>query len=175
MGVVVDAAKETVASVGSIFLLVVGAILLSKVIAFSGIGPAISEGIAELNLQPVPFLLLMTLVYLILGMFMEPLSIMLLTVPILIPVLEGMEISLLWYGVFAVFMGELAVVTPPVGILSFIVHSITKSPEVNLGQKISLNDIFISLTWFIPAPVGLVLLMIFFPEIATWLPDQMAK
>ena len=53
-----------------------------------------------------------------------------------------MDISLLWYGVFAVFMGELAVVTPPVGILAFIIHTITKDPEVNRGQDISMNDVF---------------------------------
>jgi TRAP-type C4-dicarboxylate transport system permease large subunit len=119
----------------------------------------------------VSFLLLMTLVYIVLGTFMEPLPMMVLTIPILMPTLKSLDISLLWYGVFAVFMGELAVVTPPVGILAFIIYSIAKDPKVNQGQQIKMNDVFRAVWWFMPMAIIVTLVLIFFPQIATFIPD----
>jgi C4-dicarboxylate transporter, DctM subunit len=123
-----------------------------------------------MSLNRVGFLLLMTVVYIVLGTFMEPLPMMVLTIPILMPTLVNLDISLLWYGAFAVFMGELAVVTPPVGILAFIIHSITKDPEVNQGQDISLSDVFSACWWFMPMAIVVVVVLIFVPGISTWIP-----
>ena len=102
---------------------------------------------------------------------MDPIPMLLLTVPILIPTLQQLDIDLMWYGVFAVFMGELAVITPPVGILAFIVHSIVKDKDVSEGQTISMGDVFKSVLWFMPMALVTVLLLIFFPWIATTLPN----
>lgn len=171
--VVRTAAVETVSSVGSIFFLLIGAFVLARLLSVSGIGTGFSAWVVDLGLTRVEFLLLIAAAYLVMGMFMDPLSIMLLTVPLLVPTLAELDISLLWFGVFAVFMGELAVVTPPVGILSFIVYGITKDPAVNQGQDVSLGDVFRSVGWFMPITVVIVLLLIAFPEVATWLPDRM--
>ena len=114
----------------------------------------------------------MVVVYLLLGAFMDPLPMMVLTVPILIPTLESLDISLLWFGAFTVFMGELAILSPPVGVLAMVIHSIVKDPEVNLGRKIPLKDVFVASLWFLPMAIAVVLLLIFFPEISTFLPDN---
>ncbi len=97
---------------------------------------------------------------------------MVLTVPILIPTLESLDISMLWFGAFVVFMGELAILSPPVGILAMIVHSIVKDPKVNLGKDIPLKDVFVAAAWFLPMAIVVVLILIFFPEISTFLPDH---
>lgn len=169
---IADASVGAVSSVGAIFFMLVGVEALSRMFTLTGISTGFAELVETMNLDRISFLLLMMVVYLLLGTFMEPLPMMVLTIPILMPTLVSLDISLLWYGVFAVFMGELAVVTPPVGILSFIIHSITKEPEVNQGQKITLNDVFKASWWFMPMAILTTLLLIFFPEIATWLPDQ---
>lgn len=173
LGAVTGAATETVATVGSIFLLLVGAYALSRLLAISGIGSGFSTWVSDLGLGRVSFLLLLVVAYLVLGMFMDPLSTMLLTVPLLIPTLTAMDISLLWFGVFVVFMAELAIVTPPVGLLSFIIHKIAQDPEVNQGQRISLGDVFASIVWFLPVTLVICVLLILFPEVATFLPDRM--
>ncbi|MEW2354415.1 TRAP transporter large permease [Spirillospora sp. NPDC029432] len=171
---VANAALGTVASVGAIFLMLVGVGALSRMLTLTGISTGFAEAIQAMNLGRVEFLLLMTVVYLVLGAIMEPLTIMMLTVPILLPTLKALDIDTLWFGVFAVFLGELAVVSPPVGILAFIIHSIAKDPEVNQGQDISLNDVFKSVGWFLPMALIVVLIMIFFPEISTFLPEWIA-
>jgi len=168
---VADASIATISSVGAIFFMLIGVEALSRMFTLTGISSGFATLIDNLDLGRVPFLLLMTVVYIALGTFMEPLPMMVLTIPILIPTLNSLDISLLWYGAFAVFMGELAIVTPPVGILAFIIHSITKEKEVNQGQDISMNDVFNSCWYFMPMAVLVTVILIFFPEISTWLPE----
>lgn len=172
---IADASVATVSSVGAIFFMLVGVEALSRMFTLTGISNGFAELVESMNLNRVTFLLLMMVVYIVLGTFMEPLPMMVLTIPILMPTLIDLDISLLWYGVFAVFMGELAVVTPPVGILAFIIHQICKEPEVNQGQKITLNDVFMACWWFMPMAILVTVILIFFPEIATWLPDMAAS
>lgn len=168
---IIDASTATVSSVGAIFLMLVGVEALSRMFTLTGISTGFADLVESMDLNRVSFLLLMMVVYIVLGTFMEPLPMMVLTIPILMPTLIALDVSLLWYGVFAVFMGELAVVTPPVGILAFIIHSITKEPEVNQGQTITLNDVFNACWYFMPMAVVVTVILIFFPEIATWLPS----
>lgn len=169
-----EASVGTVSAVGSIFLLLIGVAALSRMMTLTGISTGFADLVSTMNLGRFEFLLLMVVVYLILGAFMDPLPMMVLTVPILMPTLAALDVSLLWYGVFVVFMGELAMVSPPVGVLAMIVHAICKDPEVNLGQRISLKDVFVSAAYFLPMAIVMVLLLILVPEIATFLPDRSA-
>ncbi|GAA2853190.1 TRAP transporter large permease [Streptosporangium fragile] len=171
---IADASMGTVSSVGAIFFMLVGVEALSRMFTLTGISTGFADLVESMNLGRVEFLLMMTVVYIVLGTFMEPLPMMVLTIPILMPTLQALDVSLLWYGAFAVFMGELAVVSPPVGILAFIIHTITKDPEVNQGHEISMNDIFTALWWFMPMAIVVTIIMIFFPEIATFIPDLTA-
>ncbi|MBS9376090.1 TRAP transporter large permease [Rhodococcus sp. B50] len=168
-----SAATETVATAGVIFLLTVGVYAFSRLLAISGIGPAFTNWVTELGFDRVQFLLVLMVAYLVMGMFMDPLSMMLLTVPLILPTLPALDISALWFGVFVVFMAELSVLTPPVGMLSFVLHKLVQDPEVNQGQSISLGDVFRGVAWFMPVAIVVCLILLFFPEIATYLPDRM--
>jgi C4-dicarboxylate transporter, DctM subunit len=168
---IAEASVSTIASVGAIFLLLVAVALLSAMFTLTGISEAFAGMVEAANLDRIGFLLVMLVVYLVLGTFMEPLAMMVLTIPILMPTLEMLDISLLWYGAFAVLMGEIAIVSPPVGILSFIIHQMAQEPEVNQGQKITLNDVFAAAFWMLPVAVLVSVILIFFPEISTWLPN----
>ena len=171
---ILEASMETVIVTGSIFLLIIGAEILSSMLTLSGLADGFAAWISNAGFDRVQFLLIVMVAYLILGMFMDPLPILLLTVPLLIPILHEMQISLLWFGVFAVFMGELGILTPPVGILSFIIHNLMQEKSVSLGEKVSLGDVFMAVAGFMPIAILVALLLIFFPEVATWLPDSMS-
>lgn len=166
------AAIETVSTVGAIFLLLIGVEALTRLLSLTGISSGFGEVIESLDLGRIEFLLLMMVIYLVLGTFMESLPMILLTVPILIPTLESLDISLIWFGVFVVFLGEIAILSPPVGILAFIIHRIAQDPKVNGGRKIKLNDVFVSLYWVMPVCVLICVLLIVFPEIATTIPSM---
>lgn len=170
---VLKGAREAVSTVGAIFFVLIGAHVLTQLIAVTRIGTLFSDLIIGFGLDRIGFLLVVMVVYLILGMFMDPLAILLLTIPILLPTIETLGIDLLWFGVFAVIMGELAILTPPVGVLTFIMHGLAQDKEVNLGQKISLKDVFVAVLWFLPTILILVVLLILFPEWVTFLPSFM--
>ena len=170
-----QALGDTVKATGGIFLLLVGAMILNRLLTLSGAASWTARFIDELGLGRVQFLLVMLLIYLILGMFMDPLTMMLITVPILMPTIAALDISLIWFGVFVVLLGELSIITPPVGILTFIVHRLVQDDEVNLGHRISLADVFVGVLWFIPASVGVLVILILFPELAEWLPNAMRR
>lgn len=169
------AAVATVSSTAAIFFIIIGAEMLTKLMAITGLAQIITGFITDMGLSRVAFLLVLVVLYVFLGMFLDTLSMMLLTIPILLPTIEVMGVSPLWFGVFVVLLGELALITPPVGILSYIVHNISKAPEVNLGQQITLKDVFTSLLWFLPIAVLFLVLMILVPEMTEWLPDLLEK
>ncbi|WP_235997324.1 TRAP transporter large permease [Nocardiopsis coralli] len=167
------AAVDALKAMGTIFFLFVGAMAMAQVLAVSGIGPGFSAWVTGMGLGRVGFLLLVMAAFLVMGMFMDPLSMMLVTVPLLVPALGELGISPLWFGVFVVVLAELAIVTPPVGVLTFIVQNIVERPEVGLGRDIRLGDTFRGVALFLPTVVLVCVLLILFPEIATFLPDSM--
>lgn len=167
---VADSAMATVAATSAIFFIMIGATMLTSLLAITGLAPILTGLITDLGLSRIGFLLVLIVLYVVMGMFFDTLSMMLLTIPILLPTLETMGVSPLWFGVFVVLLGEFAMVTPPVGIIPYIVHSIAKNPEVNLGHHVSLRDIFISLLWFLPVVVVFLILMVAVPGMTEWLP-----
>jgi C4-dicarboxylate transporter, DctM subunit len=169
-GAVRSAIIDTVRTTGAIFLLIIGAMVLSRFVTLSGVASWTVTAVNDLGLNRYEFLFALTVMFLALGMFMDSLAMMLITVPILMPVLAAYDISLIWFGVFLVLLGELAIITPPVGVLTFVLHKLVQDPEVNLGQRITLPDVFAGVLWFIPASIAVVVLLIFFPELVEIIP-----
>ncbi|WP_350269065.1 TRAP transporter large permease [Brevibacterium sp. CBA3109] len=168
---VAQSALATVSATSAIFFIMIGATMLTSLLAITGLAPILTGFITGLGLSTVGFLLVLIVLYVIMGMFFDTMSMMLLTIPILLPTLETMGVSPLWFGVFVVLLGEFGMVTPPVGIIPYIVHSIVKDSDVNLGHSITLRDIFVSLLWFLPVAVVFLVLMIAVPGMTEWLPD----
>lgn len=105
--------RDTVAGVASIFFLLIGVHVLTRVVALSGLADIMATAVSNLGLSRVSFLIVLIVVFIILGMFMDGLAMILLTVPVLMPVLASLEINMIWYGVFMVILVEIALVTPP--------------------------------------------------------------
>lgn len=164
-------AYATVSATAAIFFVIIGSLMLTRLLAVTGLAPMVTTYITDLGLSRIGFLVVMIVLYVIMGMFFDTMSMMLLTVPILIPTLDAYGIELMWFGVFVVFMGEIGQITPPVGILPYIVHTIAKKPEVNKGNPVSLGDVFIGIAWFTPVSVLILILLITFPALTTFLPS----
>lgn len=169
-----QATMSTVSATGAIFLIVLGAEMLTSMLSLTGLASMLTTFITEVGLSRTAFLFMMVLLYVVMGMFFETLSMMLLTVPILLPTLELMEISPIWFGVFVVLLGELAILTPPVGVLSYVVHGLVRDPLVNQGHHISLGNIFTAVFYVFPIVILIAAGLILFPEIVTILPDLMS-
>jgi len=165
------ATASTVAAVCSIMLLLISVHLLTLFVALTGLMQEVSRVVSDLGLTATQFLLILVVMYLIMGMLMDELAMMLLTVPILLPILVQLDIDLIWFGVFLVLLCEVGMVMPPVGFLSFVVHGIVQHPEVNLGHKISLLDVFRGVLPYVAVALGLSVGLIFAPDLALWLPN----
>ena len=162
---------DTASATAAIFVLLMGVELLTRVVSLSGLAQILGDFVVDLGLSQVSFLLLLIVVYIILGMFMDTLTAMLLTVPIFIGPLAALEVDLVWFGVFVVILAEIGLVTPPLGVLTFIVHGIAENSLKEMNIRVGLGQVFKGVMPFVGVAIGVLILMIFVPEIATLLPD----
>ena len=169
-GMVRESLVGTLTGTASVFLLIVGVHVLTRAMALSQVPNELAQLIVELGLGRVELLLILIVVYFVLGMFMDTLAMMLLTIPVLLAPLKAVGVDPLWFGVFLVMMAEVGLLTPPLGILSFIVHRIASDPKANLGHPISLQTVFVGVAPFAATAILVILLLIAFPEIVIWLP-----
>lgn len=161
-----SAIQDTLTTTSALFLIAIGANLLTRFLALSGSGDMIASTIISLGTDPIMLLLGISLLYLLLGMFLDPIGAMLLTLPVLLPVLERADIDLIWFGVFLVKFLEIGMITPPIGLNVFVIKGV-------VGDQIPLTTIFRGILWFLMADAVVVAIMIAFPEIITYLPSLM--
>lgn len=161
-----EAFEGTMRTTAMIMLIVFAAIFLNFVLGFMGITQAMLNFIAALGLTPIQTIYLIVLFYLILGMFMETLSMMLTTIPIVFPIVMRLgvpEFSDVWFGILITLLMEAALITPPIGVNLYVVHGIRTR-----GGKF--NDVAIGAIPFVFAMLAMIVLLISAPYLATWLP-----
>jgi len=149
-----------------ISLIIAAAGFLSQVIGFLGIARALSESIAALGLTPLMLILIIGLMYVVLGMILDGISIVVMTLPIVLPIVVMAGFDPLWFGIFLVLMVEISQITPPVGFSLFIIQGIS-------NEKIE-YILKATFPFFILMLIA-VLLIVFFPQIVFYLPDLMTK
>lgn len=159
---VIDAARTT----ASVFFIVVCAALFTKFLTLTGVPNHLASSIKNAGVSPLTLILIITVVYLILGCFLEGLGIMIMTLPILVPICRQLGIDLIWMGVIIVKLIEIGTLTPPVAMHAFAVKSI-------VGDRMSLTTIYRGIFWFLGVEVVVMALIIAFPAISTWLPSLM--
>ena len=162
-----EAFEGTMRTTAMIMLIIFAAVFLNLVLGFMGVTQAIIAYINELGLTPVQTILLIVLFYLILGMFMETLSMMLTTVPVVFPIIKAMnvaEFSDVWFGILITILMEAALITPPIGVNLYVVHGIRTD-----GGKF--NDVAYGAVPFVFTMLAMVGLLIAYPQIAIWLPN----
>jgi C4-dicarboxylate transporter DctM subunit len=159
-----DAVEGTMRSTAMVMLIVVAAYFLNFVISAIGLTTQLTGFIERLGLSPAWMLFAVVVFYVILGCFMETLSMMITTIPIIAPVMFGLGYDPVWFGILIILLIETALVTPPVGLNLFVVHNLRKSG--------SLNDLIIGTLPFVIALFAMIALLSVFPALATWLPRQ---
>ena len=159
-------AIETLSSTASIFFVAISAMLFTRFLAYAGLPVVLAEQIALLGLNPLAIVLGLSILYLVLGCFLDPLGVLLLTLPIVVPVMKSAGIDPIWLGVILVKYLEIGMLTPPVGMNVYVVKGV-------VGDAISLLTIFRGVMWFLAAEVVIMALLIGFPSISTFLPGLM--
>jgi len=157
---------ETVLTTASLFLVLIGALVFSNFMNLIGLPAALSDLITSLGLGPIAVILAIFVVYIVLGMFMESLSMILLTVPIFFPIVTEMGFDPIWFGIFAVMVTELSLITPPVGLNIFVIKSVI--------ADLSVGKIYRGILPFVMADIVRIVTIIAVPWIVLVVP-QMAR
>ncbi len=157
--------EGTIRTTASVMLIILGAYFLNVVINAIGLTAVISNYITALNLTSIELLLAIILFYLILGCFMETLSMMVATVPITAPLMINAGFDPVWFGILVVILMETAMITPPVGINLFVVQGVR-----GRGQ---LHDVVIGAAPFVLTMFAMITLVCVFPQLVMWLPNAL--
>jgi tripartite ATP-independent transporter DctM subunit len=147
------------------YLIVFGSATFSQLLAFSGASRGLVKWATSFDLAPLAMLMIMFAVLLLLGMFMEQISIMLLTVPIFFPLAQSLGFDLVWFALIMLLSLEISFTTPPFGLLLFVMKGVAPPGT-------SMREIYTSAFPFIGCSLLLVALLIAFPNLALWLPSQ---
>jgi tripartite ATP-independent transporter DctM subunit len=160
-----EAMRETAALTGMIFFILIGASLFNYFLETTGLPSALIAGIEASGLSPTAVLILIMLFYIILGCFMDAMSMILLTVPFLAPVALSMGFDMVWFGILVVTVAEIGLITPPIGMNLFVVQA----TQPGLTQRMVVRGILP----FIIADVVRLVILASIPALALWLPSQM--
>ncbi len=161
-----EALLQAVQTSCMICLIIAGAAFLAQVVGFVGIARGISSYIASLNMSPYLLLLVLGLMYLVLGMILDGISIVVMTLPIVLPIVLAAGFDPLWFGIYLVIMVELSQITPPVGFSLFVIQGISYEP---------VSYIIKSTLPFLIIMILMVVLLAIFPDLVLFLPNQMIK
>jgi C4-dicarboxylate transporter DctM subunit len=157
-----EAIEGTMRATAMIMLIVIAASFLNFVMSAIGLTDALTSSITGLGLSPAWMLFVVVVFYLILGCFMETLSMMITTIPIVAPIMVAQGYDEIWFGIIIIILVEAALITPPVGLNLFVVQSVRKGG--------SMNDVIIGSQPFVLAMFVIIALLAVFPDLALWLP-----
>ena len=162
------AVVEALEGTASIFFIAIGAVLLSRFLALSGMPGFLAGLMGSWAVDPLLVVIGASLIYVFLGCFLDPLGLMLLTLPVLLPMFQALNLDLVWIGVLVIKYLEIGLLTPPVGMNAYVVSGV-------VGKEVPLPTIFRGLLWFLAAEAVITGLLIAYPQISLWLPDMMGR
>ena len=158
--IAIDTAQVT----AMVLFIVVGASIFSWVVDFLRIPREMVAVIGKAGFDPWIIFAVMVLMYLILGMFVESIAMMLMTLPVTFPIAVAMGLDPIWFGVFMVLMIEVGLITPPLGMILFVLRS--------MDERVKFTELISGATPFVIIMVAFVILLYIFPQIVTWLPGK---
>ena len=160
---IIEVMRESTRSSASVGLLIGAAMIFNYIVASENIPADVSNALKGLDISPFAFMIAVNILFLILGCFLDAATIILVIIPILIPTCKALGIDLVWFGVVAIVNCMIGLITPPYGILLFVINATTGIP-----LRVIIADIW---PWVFVLVTSLVL-MIIFPEIVLWLPTM---
>lgn len=160
--------QSSAASTPVLFFIVIGGLVFSRFLTFGGFITELSQLVASWNLTQLQLIVALCGLYFVLGMFIDTLSILLITIPFIWPVANQLGVDVVWFAIIVVKMIEISAITPPVGMNLFAVMSASNN-AVKSGELMRGVMPFIVIELFVLA------LLIYFPPISTWLPAKMMQ
>jgi C4-dicarboxylate transporter, DctM subunit len=158
---------DTVKTTAMIFTVLIGAILFNNFLILASVPNLVSDWLSGLPLGRTAVLLVIVVMYFLLGCLLDSLAMILLTIPIVFPIVSALGYDPVWFGIIIVIVVELGLITPPIGMNVFVIKGMAKD--------VPLEAIFRGVTPFIVAQSILLLALIAFPQIALWLPSTMSR
>lgn len=162
------ALQSTATATAALFFVIIGGLVFSRLLTYGGFITDLSAMVASWNMTPLELIIAICVLYLVLGMFIDTLSVMLITIPFLWPVANHIGVDVIWFAIIVVKMVEIATITPPVGMNLFAVISAS-------DNTVRSADLMRGVMPFIVIELGVLALLVAFPEISTWLPSQMGN
>lgn len=160
-----EALVEAAQTTAMVFMIAIGALVLNNFVTLAGLSAAVVDWVQALDFAPIVIILIILAFYVALGTVIEGLAMIFLTVPIFVPVVEGLGFDLIWFGIVMVMVVEISLITPPIGLNVFVMKSML--PDVPLSA------IFRGIAPFFAADIVRLLLIVFFPALALYLPSLM--
>ena len=160
-----EALLETAKLTVMIFSIIWGVLVFVRFLGFAGLPEAFAEWVIHLPLPPLAIMIGILIFYAILGMFMDAIGMLLLTLPVIYPAVIGLGYDPIWFGIIVVKMAEVCLITPPIGLNCFVVNGVR--------PDIPLSDVFRGIGPFFIADAVTIGVLLAFPEIVLWLPQQM--
>ena len=151
---------------GMIILIITAAFILNLTLSLLGIAQLLTEQVLSLNLTLTQLIFVMIVFYIVLGMFLDVLSIQVATIPIAYPIMIAAGADPIWFGIFIVLMSEVAMITPPMGMNLFVIQGVRR-------DKGPLSDVIWGSLPFAAIMLAFTVVLIFLPELVTWLPAKM--
>jgi len=161
-----DALTHTAVSTTSIFIILVGSMFFTRFLALSGVPGDFATMVLGVSAEAWWILLAVALIYLLLGMFIDSIGLLLLTLPLVLPLVQGADMNLVWFGIIVIKLLEIGLLTPPLGLNVYVIKGA-------MGKTVSLNEIFRGVTWFILTDLVALLLIIGIPALSLYLPQKM--
>ncbi len=159
-----DSLQEATATTAKVFIVAIGASLFTKFLAVSGTAYGLGQVAQSYIAGPFELFIVTTIFFLFLGMFLDPIGVMLIAIPVLLPFYDAAGLNLVWFGVLVVKLVEIGLLTPPVGFNVYVVKSV-------VGSDVTLGQIFRGVTWFLVCEAIVLVLLFTFPQISLFLPE----
>ena len=162
---IVESIIGTVKITSMIMLVVLGASFLNFTLTAAGLSGELTNFLEGLGLSPLATLFVIVLMYIVLGFFIETLSLMVITIPIVVPIIIGLGFDPIWFGILMIVLIEMALITPPVGLNLYVVQGARKSG--------SMSEVMIGALPYVFAMLAMVGALIAFPSLALYLPGAL--
>lgn len=161
-----DNLRSTAAITAALFIIIIGGLMFTRFFLVAGTVTEATALMQSFDISPMAFILMLAMVFIVLGMFMDPMAMQVMTLPFVYPIVTSMGFDGIWFGVIMVKLVELAVLSPPVGMNLFAVIGASEG-------RVKLPEIYRGILPFIVIEVIVLGLLIAFPQLSLWLPGQM--
>jgi C4-dicarboxylate transporter, DctM subunit len=162
-----EAVIFTITGTSSIFAILIGTLFFTRFLALTNLPTELADFVLQLTGGNTYLIIVgVAIIYVVLGMFVESIGLMLLTLPIILPLVSGADMNLIWFGIIVIKLLEIGLVTPPIGLNVYVIKGA-------LGSSVPITTIFRGVSWFILMDIAALILIVAFPALSVYLPELM--